>query len=247
MAGPHSAAALALIMQRFPYMTNEQALYTMFTTGRQNTTINDAAGAAVPNPTRGQIVQVPDRAQRLAHAEPARRVQGPGPAARAVRRRHAGLQRRVVERHLRRRHPGAPSRRTPTRTAAWEATKVAKGWTNGLPADASDIDKSDFAIGTRREQARNARVYEGSLTKRGKGTLFLTGSDTWHGDEHGPRAASSRSSARTRARSTSTAARSAAAAPWPATSTSPAACCSPVSRRTRPRASPTCPSPPATS
>jgi hypothetical protein len=61
MAGPHSAAALALIMQRFPYLTNEQALYTMFTTGRQNNTINDAAGVAVPNPMRGQMVQTPDR------------------------------------------------------------------------------------------------------------------------------------------------------------------------------------------
>jgi len=65
--------------------------------------------------------------------------------------------------------------------AAWEATKTAKGWTNGVPADASDADKSDYAIGVRREQARNTRVYDGSLTKRGDGTLFLTGNDTWHG------------------------------------------------------------------
>src|SRR4030095_3008360 len=65
--------------------------------------------------------------------------------------------------------------------AAWEATKAAKGWTNGLPPDASDVDKSDFAIGTRREQAREARVYAGSLTKKGAGTLFLTGDDNWHG------------------------------------------------------------------
>ena len=35
--------------------------------------------------------------------------------------------------------------------------------------------------GTRREQARDARVYEGSLTKRGNGILFLAGNDTWHG------------------------------------------------------------------
>ena len=64
---------------------------------------------------------------------------------------------------------------------AWQATKVAKGWTNGLPPDASAIDTSDYAIGTRREAARNARVYTGSLTKAGDGTLFLTGANTWHG------------------------------------------------------------------
>ncbi len=109
MAGPHSAAALALVMQRFPYMTNKQALYTMFTTGRQNNTISDAAGAAVPNPTRGQMVQVPDRRNGWHTPSLREAVQGPGPAARAVRHRHAGTQRRLVERHLRRRHPGAPA------------------------------------------------------------------------------------------------------------------------------------------
>ncbi|MFI9604978.1 hypothetical protein ACIHCX_34970 [Streptomyces sp. NPDC052043] len=65
--------------------------------------------------------------------------------------------------------------------AAWAATKADKGWTEGLPASASDADKSDYAIGVRREQARKARAYEGSLTKRAAGTLFLTGSETWHG------------------------------------------------------------------
>src|SRR5437762_1541175 len=62
MAGPHSAASLALIMKRFPYMTNEQALYTMFTTGRQNNSINGPGTStpAIHNPTAGQIVQVPD-------------------------------------------------------------------------------------------------------------------------------------------------------------------------------------------
>src|SRR3954465_8668760 len=60
MAGAHSAAALALIMQRFPYMTNEQALYTMFTTGRQNAT-RDLSDATVANPSAGRIVQAPDK------------------------------------------------------------------------------------------------------------------------------------------------------------------------------------------
>ncbi len=76
MSGPHSAAILHLIMQRFPYMTNEQALYTMYTTGRQNATIN---ATSRPNPHHGGRAE-PDRGrpgpgagrlERLAHAEPA--------------------------------------------------------------------------------------------------------------------------------------------------------------------------------
>ena len=78
MAGPHSAAALALIMQRFPYLTNTQALHTMFTTGRQNNTISDAAGAAVQNPTRGQIVQVPDRRNGWHTVSLREAMRGPG-------------------------------------------------------------------------------------------------------------------------------------------------------------------------
>jgi autotransporter-associated beta strand protein len=180
MAGPHSAAALTLIMQRFPYMTNEQALYTMFTTGRQNNTINDASGAAVPNPTRGKIVQVPDRRNGWNTPSLKEAVRGPGQLLGPFNVDTAGYSDvwsndiSDVAIRARRQEDGDED-------AAWEATKVAKGWTNGLPAGASDIDKSDFAIGTRREQARDARVYEGSLTKRGSGTLFLTGDNTWHG------------------------------------------------------------------
>ena len=181
MAGPHSAAVLALVMQRFPYMTNTQALYTMFTTGRQNNTISDATGAAVPNPDTRRDGAGSRPAQRLAHAQPARRVQGPGPAARAVR----SSTRRATTTCGRTTSPTSPSgrasRRTPTRRPPGRRRRSPRDGRNGLPADASDIDRSDFAIGTRREQARNARVYEGSLTKRGDGTLFLTGNDTWHG------------------------------------------------------------------
>jgi autotransporter-associated beta strand protein len=180
MAGPHSAAALALIMQRFPYLTNEQALYTMFTTGRQNNTINDADGNPVPNPTRGQIVQVPDPRNGWHTVSLREAMNGPG---QLLGRFDADTQgysdvwsNDISDVAIR-----ARQQEDAAEAAAWEATKVAKGWTNGLPADASDIDKSDFAIGTRREQARNAREYEGSLTKRGDGTLFLTGNDTWHG------------------------------------------------------------------
>ncbi|HEY7484817.1 MAG TPA: S8 family serine peptidase [Streptosporangiaceae bacterium] len=180
MAGPHSAAALALIMQRFPYMTNTQALYTMFTTGRQNSTISDAAGNAVPNPDSGQIVQVPDRRNGWHTVSLREALRGPGQLLGRFDVDMRGDS-DVWSNDISDVAIQARQQEDAAEAASWEATKAAKGWTNGLPADASDVDKSDFATGTRREQARNARVYEGALTKRGSGTLFLTGNDTWHG------------------------------------------------------------------
>jgi autotransporter-associated beta strand protein len=180
MAGPHSAATLALIMQRFPYMTNTQALYTMFTTGRQNSTTSDADGNAVPNPTAGQIVQVPDPRNGWHTPSLREAMMGPGQLLGPFDVDTHGYS-DVWSNDISDVAIRARQQEDAAEAAAWQATKAAKGWTNGLPADASDIDKSDFAIGTRREQARDARVYEGSLTKRGNGTLFLAGNDTWHG------------------------------------------------------------------
>jgi autotransporter-associated beta strand protein len=180
MSAPHSAAALALIMQRFPYMTNEQALYTMFTTGRQNSTISDAAGTAVANPTAGQIVQVPDPRNGWHTPSLREALKGPGQLLGPFdvnTQGHSDVWSNDISDVAIR----ARQQEDADEAAAWEATKVARGWTNGLPPNASDADRSDFAIGTRREQARNARVDEGSLTKRGDGTLFLTGNDSWHG------------------------------------------------------------------
>ncbi len=180
MAGPHAAAVLALVMQRFPYMTNEQALYTMFTTGRQNNTVNNATGTAVPNPARGQMVQVPDDRNGWNTVNLRDAFRGPGQLLGPVDLDTHGYSdvwsNDISDVAIRARQLQDAGEAT-----AWAATKAAKGWINGLPADASDVDKSDYAIGARREQTRNARVYEGSLTKRGEGTLFLTGSETWHG------------------------------------------------------------------
>ena len=180
MAGPHSAAVLALIMQRFPYLTNEQALYTMFTTGRQNNTISDAAGTPVPNPTRGQIVQVPDSRNGWHTVSLREALKGPGQLLGPFTVDTQGY-RDVWSNDISDVAIQARRLEDDAEDAAWEETKVARGWTNGLPPDASDVDRSDFAIGTRRERARQARSYAGSLTKNGAGTLFLTGDNSWHG------------------------------------------------------------------
>ncbi|MDA0159011.1 S8 family serine peptidase [Solirubrobacter ginsenosidimutans] len=181
MAGPHSAAELALIMSRFPYLTNEQAMHTLFTSGRQNNTISNATGAAISNPTRGQIVQVPDSRNGWGTPNLREAFKGPGQLLGPVDLDTHGYS-DVWSNNISDVAITARRQEDAAEAATWQATKVTKGWTNGLPADASDIDKSDYAIGTRREQARATRVYTGSLSKRGEGTLFLTGTETWHGE-----------------------------------------------------------------
>lgn len=180
MAGPHSAAALSLIAQRFPYMSNTQALQTMFTTGRQNATTSDAEGNAVPNPTRGQMVQVPDRRNGWHTVSLREAMNGPGQLLGpfdADLRGYSDVWSNDIS------DVAAQARRQEDadEAAAWRATKIARGWTRGLPAGASEKDKFDYAVGTRRERARDARAYAGALTKRGSGSLFLAGKNTWHG------------------------------------------------------------------
>ncbi|MFD0521999.1 S8 family serine peptidase [Paractinoplanes durhamensis] len=161
MSAPHSAGALALIMQRFPYLTNEQALYTMYTTGRQNSTTNDAAGLPIPNPTAGQIVRVPDARNGWGTPSLREALNGPGQLLGEFDVNTRGrtdvwsndisdvaIQAREVE--------------DATEAAAWQATKVAKGWTKGLPADATDADKADYAIGKARKRPGRAGCTPGA-------------------------------------------------------------------------------------
>jgi ABC-type amino acid transport substrate-binding protein len=176
MSGPHAAATLGLFMQRFPYMNNEQVLYTMETTSRQNATLSDPinTGTAIPNPGAGQMVQIPDI--RNGWGTPNLKYGFRGPAQ--------FLGRFAVDTQgfndvwsndisnvamdFRKTEDDAEA-------ATWAATVAARGWTNGLPPGANADDTADFTIGTSRANARATRNYVGSLTKLGTGTLFLGG------------------------------------------------------------------------
>ena len=182
MAGPHAAAALAVIMERFPYMTNEQALYTMFTTAVQNATINNASGVAMANVNAGKIVTAPDDRNGWGTVSLKNAMQGPGQFLGAFKVDTQGyddtwsldisdvaIKARKVE--------------DAAEAITWNATKAANGWTGltSLPPGATDAQISAFTIGMAREAARNSRVYEGSLTKSGAGVLALTGNNSFTG------------------------------------------------------------------
>lgn len=180
MAQPHATGALAVVMERFPYLTNEQALVVLRTTAVQNGTVNDASGVAVPNPTRGQLVQVPDDRNGWGTVSLRHAMNGPG--------QFTG--RFVVDTQ------GASdtwsndisdvairARRLEDQAeaAAWELRKIEKGWTGGLPPGAAGDDVTEYQTGVAREAARDARVYVGSLDKLGAGTLTLSGNNGYTG------------------------------------------------------------------
>jgi len=176
MSGPHAAATLALFMQRFPYMNNEQVLYTMETTARQNATLSDPANIsnAIPNPTMGQMVQIPDI--RNGWGTPNLKDGFRGPAQ--------FLGRFAVDTQGYNdvwsndiSNVAMDFRKTEddAEAATWAATVALRGWQNGLPPGANADDTADFTIGTSRANARATRNYVGSLTKLGAGSLFLGG------------------------------------------------------------------------
>ena len=61
-----------------------------------------------------------------------------------------------------------------TAAATWNATKQTRGWANGLPANVTADEKTEYQVDTARERARTDRLYAGSFAKFGAGTLALS-------------------------------------------------------------------------
>ncbi len=180
MAQPHAAGALAVLMERFAYMNNEQVLEVLKTTGVQNATVNNAAGAAVPNPDAGRIVQVPDERNGWGTVSLRQAMDGPGQFTGRFTVNTQG-QNDTWSNNISDVAIRARRAEDQAEAVVWEQTKIDKGWTQGLPAGATPEDLTEFTVGMARQGARETRVYAGSLVKAGAGTLTLSGQNSFSG------------------------------------------------------------------
>ncbi|WP_166803118.1 S8 family peptidase, partial [Pseudomonas aeruginosa] len=131
MAAPHATGALALVMQRYPYLNNEQALQVLLTTATQL----DGTPTGAPTDTVGW--GVPDLG---------RAMHGPGQLlGRFEANLPAGLRDEwsnpISDSALLQRQAEDAAEH-----AAWQRTLKDKGWENGLPAGASQQERTDYAI-----------------------------------------------------------------------------------------------------
>src|SRR5471030_1426007 len=166
MSAPHATGALALVMERYPYLNNQQALQVLLTTATQlDGSITDA-----PNTQVGWGVANLDRAMR-----------GPGQLLGAFDANLGAGQSDVWSNGISDKALIQRQTEDAAEHSAWQQTLVSKGWQNGIAAGASQQDQTDYAVGMARDSAAAARVYEGSLVKSGAGRLMLTGDNTYRG------------------------------------------------------------------
>ncbi|VVM43281.1 Extracellular serine protease [Pseudomonas fluorescens] len=166
MSAPHATGALALVMERYPYMSNEQALQVLLTTATQ---------------LDGAITQAPNAVVGWGVPDLGRAMHGPGQLLGPMNVNLAAGQGDVWSNDIF--DQALIQRQTEDRAerAAWQQTLLDKGWQNGVGANASQQDQTDFAVGDARDQAAANRVYEGSLIKSGAGSLVLSGDNSYRG------------------------------------------------------------------
>ncbi|NWE77876.1 autotransporter serine peptidase EprS [Pseudomonas yamanorum] len=166
MSAPHATGALALVMERYPYLNNEQALQVLLTTATQ---LN---GAVTDAPTTQVGWGVPDLG---------RAMHGPGQLLGPMTVTLAPGQGDVWSNTISDKALIQRQAEDSVETLAWQQTLRDKGWENGVGAGASQQDQTDYAVGTARAAAAAQRIYEGSLIKSGAGSLILTGDNTYRG------------------------------------------------------------------
>ncbi|WP_285415561.1 autotransporter serine protease [Pseudomonas sp. efr-133-TYG-5] len=166
MAAPHATGALALVMERYPYMNNQQALEVLLTTATQL----DGSVTAAPTERVGWGVANLNRA-----------MHGPGQLLGAFDAHLAAGQSDVWSNDISDKALLQRQGEDLAEHTAWQQTVQDRGWQNGLPAGASQQDQTDYAVGMARDAAAASRVYQGSLTKSGDGRLVLSGANSYRG------------------------------------------------------------------
>jgi subtilase-type serine protease len=166
MAAPHATGALALVMERYPYMNNQQALEVLLTTATQL----DGSVTDAPNERVGWGVANLNRAMR-----------GPGQLLGAFDANLGAGQRDVWSNDISDKALLQRQREDLAEHTAWQQTLQDKGWQNGVPTGTSQQDQTDYAVGMLRDAAAANRVYQGSLIKSGAGQLLLSGANTYRG------------------------------------------------------------------
>ncbi|OLF53711.1 autotransporter serine protease [Pseudomonas chlororaphis] len=166
MAAPHATGALALVMERYPYMSNQQALEVLLTTATQlDGSITDAptglVGWGVPNLQRA--------------------LNGPGQLLGTFDANLGSGQRDVWSNDISDKALLQRQGEDAAEHTAWQQTLKDRGWENGLGAGASQQDQTDYAVGMARDAAAAQRVYQGSLVKSGAGQLVLSGNNSYRG------------------------------------------------------------------
>ncbi|OLF54700.1 autotransporter domain-containing protein [Pseudomonas chlororaphis] len=200
-AAPSVSGALALVIQRFPYLTASQARDVLLTTATLQAP--DSPDTPVGERTGGRTYdnlqpvhdaapgtpQVPGAVNGWGLPNLKKAMQGPGQFVGALSVALPGGTRDIWANDISDQAIRARRAEDASEQAAWSAIKQQKGWVNGLPADASADDRFQYAIGTAREQAALTRgldpltgqTYVGSLTKSGDGELVLDGQSSYSG------------------------------------------------------------------
>ncbi|NMX93394.1 MULTISPECIES: autotransporter serine protease [unclassified Pseudomonas] len=166
MSAPHATGALALVMERYPYLNNEQALQVLLTTATQ------LDGSLTQAPTAKVGWGVPDLG---------RAMHGPGQLLGPMDVNLAAGQGDVWSNGISDQTLLQRQAEDRAEHLAWQQTLQDKGWGNGIGAGASQQEQTDYAVGMARDAAGALRVYQGSLIKSGGGSLVLSGDSTYRG------------------------------------------------------------------
>lgn len=167
MAAPHATGALALVMERYPYLNNEQALQVLLTTATQ---------------LDGSITQAPSDSMGWGVPDLGRAMRGPGQLLGTFDATLGAGQSDVWSNDISDRALAQRQAEDAAEQAAWQRTLVSRGWQDGLPDTATQQDRTVYAIGTARAAAAARRQYQGSLVKSGAGRLVLEGHNTYRGE-----------------------------------------------------------------